>query len=64
MRRIGVPRLPIVMAVVVAGTVWWGAGCAREPTRTTQPTTPTAGVTLEAELHHPGLVVLRSPTFR
>ncbi len=64
MGRIALPRLRSVLTVVLAGTVWWGSGCAREQTQTAKPASPAAGVTLEAELHHPGLLVLRSPTFR
>lgn len=54
----------MMLAAMLAGTVWWGTGCGQESTRTNQPPRPSGGVTLEAELHHPGLVVLRSPTFR
>jgi hypothetical protein len=64
MARIALPRLRLVLTVVLVGTVWWGSGCAREQTRPATPAPPAAGVTLEAELQHPGLVVLRSPTFR
>lgn len=55
-----------VLVVLAVGTLAWAAAaCAEQPaTRATPPARPSLGVTLEAELHHEGLVVLRSPTFR
>jgi hypothetical protein len=55
----------ILVVLAVGAFAWATAACAEQPaTRATPPVRPNLDVTLEAELHDDGLVVLRSPTFR
>ncbi len=65
-----------LVAILVALMLWPAVACSsgdatrREPAGRSRPiatVTPAdagSGVTLEVELHHEGLIVLRSPTFR
>ncbi len=64
MWRIGACSPRVLLTVALASAVWWGTACAGGQTGTARTATPGGGVTLEAELHHEGFIVLRSPTFR
>jgi hypothetical protein len=64
MRHIGRYASFLLSASLLGSAVWWSVACAGEQTRTSRPARAAPEVVLEAELHHPGLVVLRSPTFR
>lgn len=67
MRLASVPWPGILLAVLIAATLWSAPACAggnggRHDAAVQA--SPGAGITLEVELPHAGLVVLRSPTFR
>lgn len=54
--------LPLLGVLGMLPVACAAAGAGRGAVTVTRPAA--LGVTLEAELHHAGLVVLRSPTFR
>jgi len=55
----------VLLGLVSISLVWLAGSCADgERSRSALPTPADRGVTLEAELHHEGLIVLRSPSFR
>lgn len=76
MRTIAAPWQGFLLAVLVVTVLWPAGTCSggnatrREPPVRPDPRAaataarPGSDVTLEAEPHHEGLIVLRSPTFR
>lgn len=55
----------MLVSIALTSLLWLAGSCSDAQTSRNAPAIPVErGVTLEAEVHHAGLVVLRSSTFR